>query len=176
MKRSPRPPWGNLLGGKPIERQFWVFGKKIARPEQRLRARQYAKMQELKRHYGIVGGDYGFPIEGVAPAEWLPWYELALAIARDLDRSLQIVDAPKPGKTAARWRGGREGAVLLEMVEFELERTAHQNRSLRWILDRLRRRFPEIGKIPLNELVARYYDAKSHRDNTKRSDKRTLTS
>jgi hypothetical protein len=151
------------------------------RKSQRLLAQQYDKMRKLMGHYGIVGADYGFPIGGfptgvVAPAEWLPWYELALAIARDLDHSLQIVDAPKPGKTAARWRGGREGALLLGMVELELERTAHKNRGLRWVLDRVRKRFREIGKIPLNELVARYYDAKKHRDNTKRSDKSTRSS
>jgi hypothetical protein len=180
-KPRSRPPWGNLLGGKAIERQIWAFGKKIDQPQQRLLAQQYDKMRKLMGHYGIVGADYGFPIGGfptgvVAPAEWLPWYELALAIARDLDHSLQIVDAPKPGKTAARWRGGREGALLLGMVELELERTAHKNRGLRWVLERVRKRFPEIGKIPLNELVARYYDAKKHRDNTKRSDKSTRSS
>ena len=178
QRRRPhsRPPWGNLLGGKAIERQFWVFGKKLEHPEQRLREQQYVKMRQLMSHYGIVGAPYTLPIGGVAPAEWWPWYELALAIARDLDHSLQIVDAPKPGKTAARWRGGRDGELLLGMVEFELERTAHQQRSLRWVLERLRKRFPEIGKIPLEVLVARYYDAKNHRDNTKRPGKRTPTS
>jgi hypothetical protein len=174
-RQKPRshPPWGNLLGGKSIERQIWVFGKKIDQPEERLRAQQYLKMQKLMWHYGIVGG---LPIGGVAPPDWSSWYDLALAIARDLDHGLQIVDAPKPGKTAARWRGGREGALLLGIVELELERTAHRQRSMRWVLERARKRFPEIGKIHIDELVARYYDAKNHRDNTKRSSKRTPSS
>ena len=62
------------MGGKAIERQIWVFGKKIDQPEKRLRAQQYLKMQKLMWHYGVVGD---FPIGGVAPAEWLPWYEVA---------------------------------------------------------------------------------------------------
>jgi hypothetical protein len=176
QKPPSPPPWGDLLGGKPIERQFWVFGKKREQPEQRLRAQQYVRMRQLMSHYGIVGADYALPIGGVAPAEWFPWYELALAIARDLDPSLQIVDAAEPRKTAPRWRGGREGALLLGIVEFELERTVHQQRSIRWILERVRKRFPEFGKMPIDELVARYYDAKNHRENTKRSGDRTSAS
>jgi hypothetical protein len=146
QSRRSRPPWGNLLGGKPIERQIWAFGKKIDRREQRVLGRQYARMLALKRHYGIVGGDYDYPIKGVGPTEWLPWYLLALAIASDLDNSLQVVDAPKPKKTTARWRG-RDGMMLLCLVEFELQRSAQKRRTVRWCLEGYERDIPRHAKF-----------------------------
>ena len=115
-KRRPRPPWGNLLGGKPIKRHGYAFGQKIDLGEDRVRLLQHAKMLKLKRHHKIDGGDYAYPIKGVGAAEWLPWYQLALAIASHLDDSLKIVDASPPGKTAPRWRG-IEGQLLLNLVE-----------------------------------------------------------
>jgi hypothetical protein len=175
QSRRSRPPWGNLLGGKPIERQIWAFVNKIDRREQRVLGRQYARMLALKRHYGIVGGDYDYPIKGVGPTEWLPWYLLALAIASDLDNSLQVVDAPKPKKTTARWRG-RDGMMLLCLVEFELQRSAQKRRTVRWCLERLRTRYPETRQIPLDVLVVRYYEAKRHKEGTKRLHKSKHTS
>lgn len=119
-KRRLRPPWGDILGGKPIERYAWSFNKKIDLGEQTVQQEQYYKMLRLKRHYAIYGGDYDYPIKGVGPADWLPWYELALAIASELDHSLRIIDAARHGKTARRWRGP-DGLALLQFVE------AHQS-------------------------------------------------
>ena len=50
-------------------------------------------MLRLKRYYGIEGGEHDPPV-GVAPAsvDWRPWYELALAVASELDESLKVVD------------------------------------------------------------------------------------
>ena len=157
QSRRSRPPWGNLLGGKPIERQLWFFDKKIERAEIRLRNQQLLKMQRLKRYYGIVGGDYELPIQGVGPADWLPWYELALCIASDLDKSLQIIDTPKPGRTTPRWRG-LEGEVLVDLVE--RERETHPRRSIQWCLGRVQKRIPGLARMPFRQLIARYHEAK----------------
>ena len=73
-------------------------------------------MLRLKKYYGIAGGKNLYPIEGVGPTDWLPWYELALRIASDLDESLNFVDAPPPAKTAARWRGP-DGLFLVRLVD-----------------------------------------------------------
>ena len=164
-KRRPRPPWGGILGGKPIKRYAWSFNEKIDLGEQMVRQLQYDKMLQLKEHYGIYGGDNDYPIIGVGRADWLPWYELALAIASELDNSLRIIDAARHGKTARRWRG-LDGLKLLQLVE------AHQNffpnRSVRWSLEQLRKRLPGFPQLPLNQLVARYYEAKRHHRTTKR--------
>jgi len=70
-KRRRQPPWGDILGGKPIERQTWMFGEKVEWEEQFLRNEQYSRMLRLKNHYDIVGGDNPYPTMGVAPADWL---------------------------------------------------------------------------------------------------------
>jgi hypothetical protein len=163
-KRRPRPPWGGILGGKPIERYAWGFNKKIDLGEQ-ARQFQYYKMLQLKRHYKIYGGDYDYPIKGVGPADWLPWYELALAIASELDISLRIIDAARHGKTARRWRG-LDGLILLNLVE--AHRNAFPNQSTQWHLERLRKRNPDLQQLPLKQLTARYYEAKRYRRDTKR--------
>jgi hypothetical protein len=81
-KRRPRPPWGGMLGGKPIPGSAWNLNKKIDLREPALIS-QYARMLLLKEHYGIVGRVPSYPIAGVGNADWLPWYQLALAIASD---------------------------------------------------------------------------------------------
>jgi hypothetical protein len=104
-RRRRRPPWGNLLGGKPIERHVWTFNKKIDRPKQDLAKEQHLRMLELVAYYGI-SGDHQYPAAiGVAPAPGLAWYHLSLRLASELDPSLTIVDAPVPSRTATRWRG-----------------------------------------------------------------------
>src|SRR4029077_3940585 len=114
---------GNILGGKPIVRHAFMFDRKIDRSEGTLRRLQYVRMVQLKRHYQIQGGEeHDFPIKGLAPAPWLPWYQLALAIASDLDDSLKTDGAQSRSKTSRRWRGGLEGSVLLDLVEIERER------------------------------------------------------
>jgi hypothetical protein len=164
-RRKLRAPWGNILGGKSIVRHTFMFDKRIDFGEDALRLLQYVRMLELKRHYQIQGGDHGFPIKGLAPAPWLPWYQLALAIASDLDDSLKIVGAQSRSKTSRRWRGGLEGMMLLELVEFWKERT---NRSIRWCLERIRKLDPDgFGRIPLKTLVARYHEVKRSRSSTK---------
>ncbi len=163
-KRRPRPPWGGILGGKPIERYAWSFKKKIDLGETAKRL-QYFGMLQLMEHYKIYGWDHDYPIKGVGPADWLPWYELALAIASELDISLRIIDAARHGKTARRWRG-LDGLALLQLVE------AHQNvfpnRPVRWSLEQLRKRIPGFPQFPLSQLVVRYYEAKRYHRTTKR--------
>jgi hypothetical protein len=127
-QRRRRPPWGGLLGGKPIERQTWMFDERTEWDEQSLRAEQYSRMLRLKKYYGIAGGKNLYPIEGVGPTDWLPWYELALRIASDLDESLNFVDAPPPAKTAARWRGP-DGLFLVRLVDSIQENRPKAKRS-----------------------------------------------
>jgi hypothetical protein len=166
QKRRARPPWGGILGGKPIERHYWRFKKKVARNDKLLRTMQYTRMLYLKRHYGILGGDYDYPIKGVGSADWLPWYELALAIASDLDDSLKIIDAAPLGKTTPRWRGF-DGLILLDLVEGH--QTAFPRRPVRWSLHQLQKQIPELRQLPLDHLVVRYHEAKRYHRGTKRS-------
>jgi hypothetical protein len=53
-KRRRRPPWGKLLGGKPIERHVFVQGEKIDLGDEPAWERQYFKMLCLLDHYRIV--------------------------------------------------------------------------------------------------------------------------
>lgn len=171
-KRRRRPPWGDLLGGKPIERQIWIFNKKIDRDEEELAEQQFQSMLLLKAHYGIVGGDYPYPPVGVATAEWLPWYQLSLRLASELDRSLEIVDAAPPSKTAARWRGV-DGKVLLRLVD--IQKKIHPNHSIRRCLKEIQKRNSGLSQYSLRELNARYHDAKRH-IGTKKTPKQKLSS
>ena len=165
-----RPPWGDILGKDAIELNVWGLGAKLVRDELKLREMQYSKMLRLKRHYGIFGGENDYPPKGVANADWLPWYDLALAIASELDENLRIIDNAAPiGKTAPRWRGF-DGLVLLNLVE--AHRTAFPRRPLRWSLEQLRKRTPALKQLPLKQLEARYYEAKRHHRTTKQSHKR----
>ena len=157
-RRKSRPPWGNLFGGKPIERRAWYFNQTVDLGDDLVLKLQHLKMLQLKNYYGIFGGDFDYPIKGVRPSDWVPWYELALAIASELDDSLKIVDAKPRGKTAPRWRGV-EGRVLLSMVKAYQD--AYPSLSVRSCLVRLLKRNPALGKS-LNQLVVRYYEAKKH--------------
>src|SRR5262245_47365748 len=116
-KRRPRPPWGKLLGSKPIERHRFVRDEKIDLGEEFTQKEQYLRMLLLRDHYGIGGPIPRYPVAGLVDPSWLCWYKLALVIASELDDSLKIVDGRPPGKTAARWRGGLEGAELIRLVD-----------------------------------------------------------
>jgi hypothetical protein len=169
-KRRRRPPWGDLLGGKPIERQLWILGERTEWEEESLRAEQYSLMLRLKKHYGILGGENPAPAEGVAPADWLPWYQLALRIASDLDESLKIVHGNPPAKTAPRWRGS-DGLFLLRQVD--AIRETRPKRSIPWCLQEMQKRLPGLAKIPLRQLIVRYHEAKKHFGTTEQTRKQT---
>ena len=172
-KRRQRPPWGDLLGGKPIERQIWMFGDRIEWGEKSLGEEQFSRMLRLKEHYGMVGGHNPPPTTGVAPPDWLPWYELALRIASDLDDSLKIVDVSPPVRTAARWRGP-EGALLVRLVNAIREnRSKPKKPSVRWCLLVLRKKSPGLTEMSPSELEARYYDAKKRFGTTKQARKQS---
>ena len=162
--RRPGPPWGRLFGG-PLERHVFIRGEKIDLGDE-LRETQYLRMHALLEHYGIVGHVPPYP-KGLADRSWWCWYELALAIASELDDSLEIVDGRPPGKTAARWRGA-EGAELIRWVD--ILRKVNPKRSINWCLQQVQRRiFPNsYGRMSLKELVVRYYEARKHHRTTKR--------
>ena len=93
-KKRKLPPWGDLFDGKPIERdprRDPIYGG----PDKDALDEQFRRMCRLKEHYGI---------------ERSGWYELALAIASELDASLTI-DDPQLCQVARRrcvgvaWRG-----------------------------------------------------------------------
>jgi hypothetical protein len=160
-KRRSRPPWGKLLGGKPIERQ-------VDLGESSLREEQHFRMRRLLHHYGIVGHVPRYPIAGFADTGWLVWYNLALAIASDLDDSLRIIDAKPRGKTAPFWRGP-EGRVLLDLVD-ALLRKRGPRRSIRWCLRQLQTKDRStLGQMTLDQLVVRYHEAKRYHRSTKQS-------
>ena len=166
-KRRPRPPWGGILGGQLIENRFCFFDEKRDLGEHYARLMQHIKMVTLKAHYGIQGGDNLFPTKGVGAAEWLPWYQLALAIASDLDDSLKIVDAKPPSRTARRWRGV-EGSVLVDLVD--IWKQLRPKRSVQWCLQHVQINDPNgFGQMPLKDLTVRYYEAKRHHHTTKRA-------
>jgi hypothetical protein len=170
-KRRRRPPWGNILGRVPIERRGWLFDEIIELDDNPIREEQYERMLRLKRYYGIEGGEHDPPV-GVAPAsvDWRPWYELALAVASELDESLKVVDTePRPrGKTARRWRG-TDGSMLLRLVD--AVRETRPKRSIPWCLQEMQKRSPGLAKIPLPQLVVRYHEAKKHFRATKQAPK-----
>jgi hypothetical protein len=163
-KRRLRPPWRNLLGGKPIERQYFYFNEKRDIGEDHLRLMQHIRMRLLMDHYKIQGAVEAYPIKGVGAATWLPWFELALAIASELDDSLKINDASLPGKTAPRWRG-IEGQILLSLVD--VWKKLRPKRPVRWCLQQMQKIDPNgFGRTPLDQLEVRYYEA-TRRDTTK---------
>src|SRR5262245_10910493 len=163
--RRPRPPWGKLLSGKPTERHVFIGDEKIDLEEEFLRERQYWMMQALLQHYGIVGHVPLYP-KGLADRSWWCWYKLALAIASELDDSLKIVDGLPPGKTAARWRG-LEGAGLIRLVDWF--RKSKPKWSVPQCVQKVQKLFPaNYGRMPLDQLVVRYHEAKRHHRTTKR--------
>jgi hypothetical protein len=171
QKRRVRPPWGDLLGGKPIERHVWTFDKKIDR--QSLDKMQYLQMLRLMNFYGI-GGDHRYPgAMGVAPAPGLPWYQLSLTLACELDPSLRIIDSPAPSKTTARWRG-LDGQVLLILVDVIKE--VRPKSGLQWRLKEVQKYNSGLARYSLDQLKARYYEAKRHFRGTKKAHKQRASS
>jgi hypothetical protein len=153
---------------------MWLFEEEIDLGEEHVRRIQFLRMLGLKTHYKIIGGDE-YPIKGVASADGLPWYQLALAIASEIDDSLKIIGAPPRGKTTRRWRGGLEGEVLSNLVDSY--RAAHPKRSVQWCLSRIQRLFPKTyGSVPLRTLVVKYQEFKRYKDATKRTANRAATS
>ena len=167
-KRRPRPPWGKLLGSKPIERHRFVRDEKIDLGEEFTQEVQYLRMLLLRDHYGIGGPVPRYPVAGLVDPSWLCWYKLALAIASELDDSLKIVDGRPPGKTAARWCGA-EGAELIRLVD--MLRKKNPKKSINWCLQQVQRRiFPNsYGRMSLAQLVVRYHEAKRLHRTTKRA-------
>jgi hypothetical protein len=165
-RRRLRPPWGNILGGEPIEREGWLFNERIDLGDEFVREQQHVKMLRLLSHYRIVG-NHDYPVQGV-DTKGLTWYQLALAIATDLDDSLKVVDAPPPSKTAARWRGP-EGLFLVRLVN--AIRESRPKKSIRWCLNELRKRSSGLAKMPLSQLEVRYHEAKKHFAATERARK-----
>jgi hypothetical protein len=177
-KRHRDPPWGSILGG-PIQRHDFLGDKRLdldlavgfTQGMQRL------KMQRLLRHYRIPGDIPALPIAGFGDASWWPCYQLALALASELDDSLKIVDGPLHRKpTAARWRGD-EGAVLLEVVDGLQNRPGSARKlSVRSCLRLLQTKYPFYKSMVLDELVVRYCEAKKFHRDTKRASKKGGTS
>src|SRR5262245_60970353 len=84
-KRRRRPPWGRLLGGKPIERHGFMWGEKVDLGDERARQEQYFRMTRLLWHYGITAPVPIYPVAGLVNIDWWCWYELALAMASEVD-------------------------------------------------------------------------------------------
>jgi hypothetical protein len=166
-QKRPKPPWGNFLGRKPIEGNAYVGAQKVELGEI-ARLQQYNRMVLLLRHYNIVGNVPTYPIARVGDSGWWCWYQLALAIAAELDDSLKIVEAKRPGKTAARW-SGTEGRLLLTLVK--VLRDSRPHRSLDWCLHQLQKVHP-YGQIPFKQFKSRYYDAVKYHGGTKRASNR----
>ena len=171
-KRRPRSPWGKLLSGKPIERHVFKHDEKIDL-EEFTQEMQYQRMLLLRDHYGIGGPVPRYPVAGLVDPSWLCWYKLALAIASELDDSLKIVDGTPRGKTAARWRG-LEGAELIRLVDIIRKvkvksKPSVRMPSVRGCLRVVQKRFPtSYGRMPFDQLVARYHEAKRHHRSTNR--------
>src|SRR5215471_1023727 len=163
-KRRRRPPWGKLFAGKPLARHIFLHGERIDVSDT-IQKVQYIRMHALLDHYGIVGHVPPYP-NGLADRSWWCWYELALAIASELDDSLKIVDGLPPGKTAARWRG-LEGAELIRLVDWF--RKSKPKWSVPQCVQKVQKLFPaNYGRMPLDQLVVRYHEAKRHHRTTKR--------
>jgi hypothetical protein len=169
-RRRRKPPWGRLLGGKPIEGNAYLGPVKVELGKS-AGQQQYNRMLLLLRHYNIIIGYVpSYPIAGVGDSGWWCWYQLALAIAAGLDDSLKIVEVKRPGKTAARW-SGTEGQLLLKLVK-DL-RESRPKRSIDWCLGRLQKVHPKYyGQMPFKQLKARYYNAWEYHHGTKRAPKR----
>lgn len=165
-KRRPRPPWGKLLGGKPIEQHEFIRDEKVDLGDDLAQQTQYSKMMRLLGHYRIVAPVPIYPVAGLVNIDGWCWYQLALAIAVELDDSLKIVDGLPGGKTAARWRGP-EGAELIRLVD--TFKKVRPNRSIRWCVREVQQKIlaNSYGRMPLDQLVVRYHEAKRHHRTTK---------
>ena len=110
-------------------------------------AEQSKKMCRLKQHYGIKG-----------ETGWRPWYQLALAIASELDDGLKIIDPLPKGKTAAKWRGAW-GIVLLKEVAAMKE--GHPSWSARSCLHQMQK-WGAYSAMSLAALCVRHSEAKRY--------------
>lgn len=149
-KPRNRAPWSDLLG-KPIERLFPRNDRLGDYSERVAIDQQFDKMCRLKDHYGINS-------TGARP-----WYQLALALASELDDALTIVDPPpRPtGITRRRWRGA-EGLQLLHQVEALNEEHGGEIKQ-EALLAELQELCPQrYGGITLNHMKKNYQDAKRH--------------
>lgn len=154
MAKRKRPPWGDILG-KPIERLFPSEDEKNGRlAQQHAAAEQYQKMLRLKEHYGIEG-----------ESGWRPWYQLAVAIASELDEGLTIVNPlPQPsGKTARRWHGP-EGQQLVTEIDVAKQEyiAAGKDITVLALLAEHQQMCPRYRQMTLQELERAYYRAKRY--------------
>jgi hypothetical protein len=115
-------------------------------------------MVRVKEHYHIEG-----------ETGWRPWYQLALALACNLDDALTTVDPapPQKGKTAPKARSA-EGLQLVKEIEalredFEADGKAVSNLAL---LAQHQREIDRYRCMPLDKLERLYYRAKAFSDCT----------
>ena len=167
-KRRQSPPWGKLLGGKPIERHAFIRDEKVDLGDDLAQQTRYFRMIRLLHHYGIVAPIPIHPVPGLVDISWSCWYQLALALASEQDESLKIIDGLPRGKTTARWRG-LEGAELVSSVD--LIRKTRPKRSIRWCLRIVQEKlYPDsYGRMPFDQLEVRYHEARKHHRTTKRA-------
>lgn len=154
-KSHRRAPWGKILG-KPIERL--VGHESLALDE------QFEKMRRLKQHYGIEG-----------ETGWRPWYQLALAIASELDDGLKIIDPPPTptGRTAPRWRGAEGLQILAEIKALRGGGSITTHALLAELKELAHHRYSDMT---LDELEKNYYEAKRFHNTTKHNPKKYSTS
>ena len=149
-KAKNPPPWGNILGGKPIER--WCRRDDPAdgqMAEKEALHEQFRRMCVLREHYGINKG--------------LGWYKLALAIASELDNSLKIIDpAPRPAhKTSRKW-ATVEGVQLVAEIEAmrqQYPRPPARNLPMSNCSPSIRSFHSRHRKMDFDSFKSRYYDA-----------------
>jgi len=148
MARRPsrrRTPWPRL--GKPIE----GFPRHESDPQweqwtdELITKWQYQRMLKIKKHYGI---------EGVSGSSW---YQLALAVASELDDGLKVVDYKPP--RIRSWKGA-SGYKLVQEVRALKETT--NLRTDRDCLRYIKAEQTDYKDISLPELVVRYAEAKKH--------------
>jgi hypothetical protein len=149
--RKKPPPWVGAFG-PPIE--HWPGA-----PREEAEHELWFKMVRLSSHYPDVGNTFA--------DETGAWYQLAVALACELDDGFKIIDAVKPsGRTAPRWRGA-EGKELLRRVEC-LQRDDGDGeygaplKPVRFYLHQLQRKAKLYPNMPLRELEARYQEARKH--------------
>ncbi len=137
MGRKPKAPWGDLLSkpGRPPPRE-WASAEKWGPPN------KYQKMVRLKERYGADS-----------------WYDLAFAIASELDDALTIIDTQPKGKKAPRWVGP-EGEALVQMVE-DIRDEKGEDLSWKKVLIELNKTEPKIHECP-DKLKADYWRARNH--------------
>ena len=160
IKGGPAPNLGSgggpsgRLGGKPIKRQAWILGSRLRTWRNRAwRPSNTHGCSSSRITTASLAATMEYPTGGVGHIDWLPWYEPALKIASDLDKSLKTVDAPRRGKTEARLRGS-DGHVL-RTVDLIRENRPKQKCSIRWCLEQLRKKSPNLRKMPLRQLETR---------------------